>query len=49
MIETLSLCLGDRKSLDRDNLEARLFNLGENGSGKTLAYRVRLDNAECAL
>ena len=48
-IEALGLRFGDGLLLDGDDLEAGLFDFGENGSGVAFADCVRLDDAEGAL
>ena len=48
-IEALGLRLRDGLLLDGHDLEAGLLDLGQNGPGKALADRVRLDDAEGAL
>jgi hypothetical protein len=49
MVKALRLGLRDRKPLDRNNLEARCLDLGEDGGGIALANGVGLDDAESTL
>ncbi len=49
MVEAFGLLFRNGQPFNGDQFEAGLLNRGKNGSRVAFAYRIRLDDAECAL